>query len=330
MGIEALSIVEKFSGAQVLCLGDTMLDRYVYGVAERISPEAPVPVVHVRRQVMMPGGAGNVAKNLAAFGVQPLLVSVVGQDANADLLADEIRPFCGDHATLLRQQDRPTIVKTRIIAGIQQVVRFDEEHPAPIGDSCRAEVLAALDSRLPQVGCLAISDYAKGVMTPELTRDAIALAKRHGRPVAIDPKGRDYSKYAGADLVKPNRKELAEATGQTVQTEQEVAEAARDLMRRHEILNLLVTLSDKGMLLFCHEDQGREPVLLPSRARDVFDVSGAGDTVLAGIVAGMAVGVSLTMAARFANLAAGVVVGKIGTSVAQLDELTRAAREEEA
>lgn len=328
MGHEAVALLQRIAGVKVLCIGDVMLDRYIHGDASRISPEAPVPVVHVKRQVLIPGGVGNVVKNLVEFGVFPLTVSVVGNDANADTLSGFLSADGRSSLTLLRDETRPTIVKTRIIAGIQQVVRFDEETLAPLSDAATDKVIGIVGNLLPEAGAVAVSDYGKGVMTHWLTQELIRLATARGCPVAIDPKGHDYSKYAGADLVKPNRKELGEAVGRTVSGDAEIAEAGQSLMRTHGIKNLLVTLSEKGMLLFREEDGGREPVLLPSKARAVFDVTGAGDTVLAGMAASMAVGAPLTLGARLATLAASVVVGKVGTAVAHIHEIEKAAKEE--
>ena len=329
MGHEAVALLKRVAGTKVLCIGDVMLDRYIYGTASRISPEAPVPVVHVKRQVLIPGGVGNVVKNLAEFGVFPLVVSVVGDDASADILSGFLSGDGMSSLSLIRDKARPTIVKTRIVAGIQQVVRFDEETLSPLSREVVGKVMGIIDNLLDEAGAVAVSDYGKGVMTPELTQALIKVAHSRGKRIAIDPKGHDYGKYAGADLVKPNRKELGEAVGRAVSDElEDVAEAGRSVMRTHHIKNLLVTLSEKGMLLFREEDDGREPVLLPSKAREVYDVTGAGDTVLAGMAASMAVDAPLELGARLATLAAGVVVGKVGTAVAHISEIEKAARDE--
>lgn len=327
MGREALDLAKHFAGLSVFCLGDVMLDRYLYGSAERISPEAPVPVVQIRRQMLIPGGVGNVARNLAAFGLRPTVVGVVGEDTNAVLLEEQ---FARDGAECLlpRDPERPTSVKTRVIAGIQQVVRYDVEKTTPVSEVLASRLLDALRTGLGQAAVLTLSDYRKGVMTPELTRTAIQLALAQGKPVLVDPKGHDYAKYAGADLVKPNRKELGEAVGHALTSDEEVADAGRELMRRHDIKNVLVTLSERGMLLLKGGDGGGRPVVLPSRAREVYDVTGAGDTVLAGLAAGLAAGAPLELAARFANLAAGVVVGKVGTAVATVREIEQALLDE--
>ena len=330
MGSEAVSLLARMTGVKVLCVGDIMLDRYIYGDASRISPEAPVPVVHVKRQVLIPGGVGNVVRNLAEFGTRPHVVSVVGDDANAKSLADFLTDGGRAVLSLIHDRHRPTIVKTRVVAGIQQVVRFDEEVLAPPSDAITDSLLAEVGTHIAEAGAVAVSDYGKGLMTARFTRELIAAAAARGCPVAIDPKGYDYGKYSGADLVKPNRKELGEAVGDVITDDARVAEAGRSLMGKYGIKNVLVTLSDKGMLLLRGEDGGRDPVLLPSKAREVFDVTGAGDTVLAGMAASMAIRAPLALGARLATLAAGVVVGKVGTAVASVAEIEKAALEEEA
>jgi D-beta-D-heptose 7-phosphate kinase/D-beta-D-heptose 1-phosphate adenosyltransferase len=305
-----------------------MLDKYVYGDASRISPEAPVPVVHVRRQVFIPGGVGNVVRNLAAWGIVPLAVSVIGDDGDGERVAAFLAPEGGGAPGLVRDPSRPTTVKTRIVAGIQQVVRVDEEVLRPLAGDVAGRLLRAVEAFLPEAGAVAVSDYGKGVVNADLIRRVIEMASARKIPVAVDPKGFEYAKYAGADLVKPNRKELGEAVGDNIDSDGKVVAAGRELMRRFGIRNVLVTLSDKGMLLLRGEDGGANPVPLPSRAREVFDVTGAGDTVLAGMAASMALGAPLELGARLATLAAGVVVGKVGTAVASPDEIGKAAREE--
>ena len=326
MNPTAAEIFARARGAKVICLGDAMLDRYVYGNATRISPEAPVPVVHVRRQLLIPGGTGNVAVNLDAFGLSPILIGVVGSDAAAASLEELFSGRPGCRLRLVRDPARPTIVKTRVVAGIQQIVRFDEEDTLPLSPEVNRRLLEHFEKSLEEAGVATISDYAKGVVNPDLIREAIHLARAAGKPVVVDPKGRDYGKYAGAYLVKPNRKELAEAAGGDIPDDGAAIEAGRALMTRHGIRNLLITLSDRGMLLL---EGGGEPRLLTSRAREVFDVTGAGDTVLAALAVSLAAGVPLETGARFASLAAGVVVGKVGTAFASITEVERAERETE-
>jgi ADP-heptose synthase, bifunctional sugar kinase/adenylyltransferase len=332
MGKEAAELLGGFHGARVLCAGDAMLDRYIYGNATRISPEAPVPVVHVKKQTVMPGGVGNVVVNLADLGATPMMVTVVGDDDAAGQLEAYLTNWNSNdrlETRLIRDAARPTIVKTRIIAGIQQVVRFDEEAVKPLSSEMCGKFLSELDLRLASVKAVAVSDYGKGVVAGDTIGRVIALAHARGVPVVIDPKGNDYGRYRNADLVKPNRKEIAEAVNRQLTDRQEVVEAGREIMAVHGIKNILVTLSDEGMLLLRDEDKGRVPVLLPSKAREVFDVTGAGDTVLSVMAATLAVGAPLALGARLATLAAGVVVGKVGTATAKPEEIARMAEESE-
>lgn len=315
--VQIPQLVERIAGARVLCLGDIMLDRFIYGKATRISPEAPVPVVHVQRDVLIPGGVGNVVKNLQALGAQPHTISIVGNDSEADSLAG----LLGGNHSLLRDTARPTIVKTRVVAGIQQIVRFDAEMTAPIPPDMEDRIIAAVQNVLPGMGCVALSDYAKGVISPRVCAQVIRMAAEQGIPVAIDPKGRDYTKYTGAFLIKPNRRELAEAVGRDVDSLDDVIAAGREVMLRYNVQHLLVTLSEKGMVIL--QTGSADPVVLPSRARDVYDVTGAGDTVLSCITASLAVGAGLEDGARLANVAAGIVVGKVGTAVASPKEIVQ-------
>ena len=315
----ALELLSLFKGLPVLCVGDVMVDLYVYGQAHRISPEAPVPVVKVTRRLLAPGGAGNVAKNLGALGAAPRLISLTGNDAGADELARQFKNAGQAAPIFIRDPNRPTSIKTRIIAGIQQVVRVDEEDERPLAAPQADELLAAVRSALGEVRAVVLSDYGKGCLTDELLRAIMDLAGSAGRPVVVDPKGRDYGRYRGADLLTPNRLELAEAAGRPIVTAEELESAGREVMAACGLANLLITRSEDGIMLL---SAGRaEPVFLPSQAREVFDVSGAGDTVAAVMAAAMGAGACLEVGARLANLAAGVVVGKVGTATATPGEI---------
>jgi D-beta-D-heptose 7-phosphate kinase/D-beta-D-heptose 1-phosphate adenosyltransferase len=298
-----------------------MLDRYVYGTADRLSPEAPVPVVRVQRRAVMPGGLGNVAKNLAALGVKALAVALVGDDGPGQelksLLAAALSPLT---PTFLADPDRPTTVKTRLIAGIQQVVRYDEESTEPLSPAVAALYRAEIEKALPKVKAVALSDYGKGVLSPEVAAFALDLAQKAGRPTVVDPKGVDYEPYRGATLVTPNCHELSMATGRPLaKTDSDgIAAAGFGLMARHGVKNLLVTRSEEGMTLLLNSGQA---IHLPTRARAVYDVSGAGDTVMGVMAAALAAGASLMEGAELAALAAGVVVGKVGTAVATPAEI---------
>jgi D-beta-D-heptose 7-phosphate kinase/D-beta-D-heptose 1-phosphate adenosyltransferase len=246
------AILGKIKGAKVLCLGDLMLDRYVYGEATRLSPEAPVPIVAVRRQVLVPGGLGNVVMNLAALGAGPLAVGLAGSDQSADslesLMAGALDPLS---RPLIRDPGRPTPIKTRVMAGIQQIARFDEELIAPLSSEVEAEYLKSATESLPLVSAVILSDYGKGVVSPFLSARVVEAAGKLGLPVVVDPKGDDYGRYRGATLVTPNRQELALAAGRDIaRAPQEVLTASGfGLMSRHGLGNLLITRSEEGMTL---------------------------------------------------------------------------------
>jgi D-beta-D-heptose 7-phosphate kinase/D-beta-D-heptose 1-phosphate adenosyltransferase len=313
--------LDAIKGAKVLCLGDLMLDSYVYGEATRLSPEAPVPIVTVRRKTLVPGGLGNVVMNLASLGAQPLAVGLTGSDHPGDQLSELLQGALDPCSPpIIRDPDRPTTIKTRVIAGIQQGVRIDEEHPAPISERSESLYREAAASCLPLASAMVVSDYGKGTLAPPLLAWLIGQANERRIPIVIDPKGDDYDRYRGATLVTPNRQELAQAAGQDIsRASQEVLTAAGfALMARHSLKNLLITRSEEGMTLLGADHVARH---LPTRAKEVFDVSGAGDTVVAGMGAALAGGLTLEEGAQLATAAAGVVVGKIGTATATPAEI---------
>lgn len=303
------------TGRRVLVLGDVLLDRFVHGAAHRLSPEAPVPVLRAARREAMPGGAGNVARNIEALGGQALLLAVVGADA----AGAELAALLGPAARLLPVPGRVTPVKLRVIADRQQLVRVDEEQPDPLADP--SPLLAALAEAIAHAHAVVPSDYAKGTLPPVLITAAIAAARARGIPILADPKGRDLSRYAGVDALVPNAAELAEAAGQPSATDAQCEAAARLLLTRLDVGAILATRSEKGMMLLPRIG----PVTtIPAVAREVFDVSGAGDTVMAALALGLAGGMTLGAAMRVANAAAGVVVGKLGTATCSLAELEAA------
>ena len=301
-----------FSALHVLVVGDVMLDRYLYGAVERVSPEAPVPVLARAREVAMPGGAGNVARNVTALGARATLVGLVGRGG---VLRGEIaRAGIGDR--LVESATRPTTEKLRVIAGQQQMLRIDDEATGPLSSEEEAGLLAALDAALATgPDAIIVSDYGKGVC------GAAVLARlRGGAPVFVDPKGADFSRYAGAACITPNAAEMALAAGLPTRTEDECAAAARAVMARDGIGAILVTRSARGMVLV----RPQATLSVPARAQEVFDVSGAGDTVIAALALGVAAGRGLEDAMRLANAAAGIVVAKLGTATASAAELTAA------
>ncbi len=300
--------------ARILVVGDVMLDRYWFGAVERISPEAPVPVVKVERSEERPGGAANVARNCAALGARVSLLSVVGADeagqALSRLLAAE-----GIAASLHEDAELSTTVKLRVVGRQQQLLRIDFEQ-APAHEVLRAK-LAEYERQLPDCDAVILSDYGKGGLAH--IGEMIRLARAAGKPVLVDPKGEDYARYAGATLLTPNRAELRQVVGRWADEADLKARAVR-LLRELGLAALLVTRSEEGMTLFRGEEAAHEP----AQAREVYDVSGAGDTVIAAMAVMLASGADLRDAMRLANRAAGIVVGKLGTAVVQLEELRAA------
>jgi D-beta-D-heptose 7-phosphate kinase / D-beta-D-heptose 1-phosphate adenosyltransferase len=317
---ELAAAIPRLARASVLVIGDAMLDRYVYGTVERISQEAPIPIVAVEREVSMPGGAGNVVRNLTALGAAVAFVSVVGDDQAGSDLTGLIGGQPNVEPWLLVQGGRETTVKTRYIAQGQQLLRADREVKAAIHPKLAERLLRITRDAMVATSVTVISDYGKGVVTAEVTAEIVAAARQAGRPVIVDPKGGSYARYAGADLIKPNRRELAEATGMDVSTEAALVEAARHLRETHRFGAVLVTRGEDGMTLLDEEGVHH----FPAEAAEVFDVSGAGDTVAATLAAGVAVGLPLRIAVRLANIAAGIVVGKVGTAVARESDLAAA------
>ena len=316
-------IAERLAGATVACIGDIMLDRYVYGTAERISAEAPVPVLHVERQTDMLGGVGNVVRNLATLNAKPTLIALAGQDEAGRNITEQLASLTGVTVHLLTEDDRPTTIKTRYVAAGQQLLRADAEDIAPIAPSTQARAEQLVEAIAPNVGAIVLSDYGKGFLVAPLLHRLIAIANTAGCPVVVDPKGEQFSIYRGADLITPNRLELRAATRLPVGGNDDIAAAARWVIAKCGIRNVLVTRGAEGMTLV---SQDRSVTHLPTRAREVYDVSGAGDTVVAVMAASYAAGLDFPDAMQLANAAAGRVVGKTGTASVMPDELNEALR----
>ena len=295
-----------------------MLDRFLHGDIERISPEAPVPVIRVRETREMPGGAGNVACNIASLGACAVLIGLIGEDDSGARLRRILEQRPGIEPALVASPRRPTICKTRFIAGRQQVVRADDESSARLFPEEAAALMAAVDAHLAGSGALILSDYGKSALEPQVVAHAIATARRAGVPVFVDPKSADFTRYRGATCITPNLKEFAAAARGPCGTEAEIATAARALLDDCAADAILVTRSERGMTLI--EGTG-EVTTVPARAREVFDVSGAGDTVIATLALAVASGRSLAQAMHIANAAAGVVVSKLGTATANIAEV---------
>ncbi|EDP64222.1 RfaE-HldE bifunctional protein, D-beta-D-heptose 7-phosphate kinase, D-beta-D-heptose 1-phosphate adenosyltransferase [alpha proteobacterium BAL199] len=321
-------LVGRLADVRVLAVGDVMLDRFVYGVVERISPEAPVPVLRIEREQAMLGGVGNVVRNLRAQAASVCLVALVGRDEAAREIKGLLRDDVDIESHLLEEDDRPTTIKTRYIAGGQQMLRADRERAHAVATALEEEIIARAEADLGQAQALVLSDYGKGVLTERVVRRMIAAARPSAIPVIVDPKGNDYGRYSGATLVTPNRRELTEATGLPTGSDSEVVVAAAALIERTGIEAVLVTRSQDGMTLL-RASALTEPLHLPATAREVYDVSGAGDTVVATVAAALAAGIDLESACRLANAAAGIVVGKIGTATASSAELAAVFRARE-
>jgi len=307
-----------FSDIGILCVGDVMLDRFQHGEIDRISPEAPVPVIRLRHLREMPGGAGNVAGNIASLGGRATLIGVAGQDAAGDALSRLLLAQPGVTDALIRSPHRPTICKTRFIAGRQQIVRADDESSDTLHPDEIAALCAAIDAHLPNVHAVILSDYGKGVLSKPVLAHAIDVARAAGIAIFVDPKSDDFSRYRGATCITPNAREFAAAARAPVGTEADIAAAAARLLDEAAADAILVTRSEKGMTLV---ERGGAVLSVPARAREVFDVSGAGDTVIAALALACASGRSLAQAMHIANAAAGVVVSKLGTATANIAEV---------
>lgn len=307
-----------FSSVSVLCVGDVMLDRFLYGGMERISPEAPVPVLLLKNKREMPGGAGNVASNVTALGARAILIGLAGRDEAGALLRNSLAGRANVVDATVESTCRPTICKTRFIAANQQVVRADEESALPLQEEEAEALNAAIAQWIDQVQAVVVSDYGKGVCSPQVLQQVFTLAHARKVPVFVDPKSPDYRLYRGATCITPNAKELAAASALPVASEEQTEVAARKVMAAAGADAILATRSEKGMMLVRHNG----PVLsVPTRAREVFDVSGAGDTVIAAMAVVTGSGSTLEQAMRVANAAAGVVVARLGTATADIQEV---------
>lgn len=312
--------VRRLASTSVLVVGDVMLDRYCYGEISRISNEAPVPVLGIERDVALPGGAGNVVRNLTALGAAVAFISVVGDDQAGSDLTGLIGGQPNIEPWLLVQGGRTTTVKTRFIAAGQQIMRADCEQVETIHPRLAERLLRIAADSIAATSVTVLSDYGKGVLSGEVPARLIEMAHQAGRMIIVDPRGSDYARYAGADVIMPNRRELAAATLMSVDGEAAVVAAAEALRSRHRFGAVVVTLGNAGMTVV--DEAGARH--FPAEAADVFDVSGAGDTALATLAAGMAARLDLDTTVRLANLSAGVVVGKVGTAVAREPDLMAA------
>jgi len=315
--------ISDFPNCRILVVGDLMIDEYVWGSVDRISPEAPVQIVAVDREEYTLGGAGNVVNNLAALGAQVSVGGVIGTLADGDRLMAMFTALGIDASGVVRDPVRPTTRKTRIIAANQHVLRIDRETRSSLPENACRALETLIRRKLPESDVMLISDYGKGVVTPSLVQTTVQIADACGKIVIADPKGVDFSKYAGLTLITPNQKEAALASGVDIADDAGLSQAAHRLLNTSGVRHLLVTRGKDGMVLF---EEGKEPYAIPAEARQVYDVSGAGDTVIAVFGLAVAAGRSFREAAMMANTAAGLVVGKVGTATITPAELSTALR----
>ncbi len=320
-----LSLISAMRDKKVLIIGDIMLDRFVRGEVTRISPESPIPVLAAKQENRMIGGAGNVLANINSLKVPCDIVAIIGEDAEGEQVRGLVEAAGGSGKGLVIRLETPTTIKTRFLAGHQQLLRVDHEVTAPISAALEQELLKKIETMAPDQDALVLSDYGKGVLTATILRKVIEIGKTHNIPVLVDPKGTDYSKYSGATLATPNRKELMEAThGSPTETDNEITETAEKLILQSGISSIVATRSQDGMSIIQQkpDKSGFErPVHFRTNAREVFDVSGAGDTVIATIAATLAAGGTLVEAGSLANIAGGIVVGKVGTAAIRAQEI---------
>ncbi|HUY91142.1 MAG TPA: D-glycero-beta-D-manno-heptose-7-phosphate kinase [Pirellulales bacterium] len=315
---DIVEIAERFRGRRILVVGDVMLDEYIWGSVERISPEAPVPVVQVQRRSHVPGGAANTAANVASLGGLPILGGVVGHDLYAELLREKLGESSVEASGLVADAQRPTTCKTRIVAHDQQIVRVDCEQRNTLPADVEESLLAWAREQIKDVDACILSDYAKGVVSPRLAQGLIQAARAAGKPLIVDPKPDGFAKYRGATLVKPNLLEAERVCNRRLDGDEQLRAAGSALCELLEGSAVLITLGSRGMMLF---RPGVAPVGAAATQQQVFDVTGAGDTVASALAMGLAAGISLDEAARLGNRCAGIAVGKVGTNTVTLDEL---------
>ncbi|MBI4373075.1 MAG: D-glycero-beta-D-manno-heptose-7-phosphate kinase [Candidatus Omnitrophica bacterium] len=311
--------VDQFSETKILVIGDWMLDEFVWGTVERISPEAPVPVVNVSRESFVPGGALNVANNIRTLGGLVYPCGLVGRDLRGRMLVKAMRKEGIDTSGAIYDQARPTTLKTRVVAHSQQVVRFDREDNRELSGEHLEKALSFISKILPKVDAVIIEDYGKGMITAELLAHVLKETKRLGKPVLVDPKEKHFSYYRGVTAITPNRKEAFSAYGQTENGRvPNINEVGKKLLKQFSCQAVLITLGEEGMILF---EKDGAITKIPTAAQEVYDVSGAGDTVIAVFAMALAAGSNIKEAATLSNCAAGIVVGKLGTATLTPQEL---------
>jgi len=318
-------VISNFKDKKILVLGDLILDEFIWGDVSRISPEAPVPVVWAKNESFMPGGASNVANNLSSLGAKTYLVGVVGNDERAAILKGELEHKGVNTEGIIADSQRPTILKTRVIAHQQQVVRIDREKTDPIKDSVTRKVTGFIERVIDEIDAIVIEDYGKGLVTPKLLGAVIPLAKKKKKIIAVDPKEEHFAYYKGVTLLTPNVHEAQKAAGFEIQDKATLKKAGSLLLKKFKARVILITLGEDGMMVF---EKGKPSKKIDTVAQEVFDVSGAGDTVVSAYTLSLVSGANPIQAAHVANCAAGIVVGKVGIAVVTEPELLKRIKEE--
>jgi D-beta-D-heptose 7-phosphate kinase/D-beta-D-heptose 1-phosphate adenosyltransferase len=320
-----LDLIEAFKKQSILIIGDTMVDKFIWGTVKRISPEAPVPVVEVTRESEVLGGAGNVAANIAALGAKAYIISAIGEDETAASLKRLLQERGISSDYLVKDPNKPTIIKTRIIAASQQVVRVDKEIKGAFHPSIEEKIIRNIEEIIPKSTGVIISDYGKGIVGDKVLKKAIELSKKAQIPITVDPKLDNFKKYRGVDSITPNTKEAIEGMkASNIETQEDIARLGTDILNLLESKSVLITRSEKGMMLI--EPNGKI-TNIPTRAKEVYDVTGAGDTVISTMTLALAAKADFISAAEIANFAAGIVVAKIGTATASPQELIKTIEE---
>lgn len=318
-------ILDRFKDTRVLVIGDLILDQFIWGDVSRISPEAPVPVVWAKKESFMPGGASNVANNLRSLGACVDMVGIVGDDENGAILKSELEMKGIGTAGIQIDSSRPTILKTRVVAQHQQVVRIDKERADHISGHFIDGVISYVETIIGDIDAIIIEDYGKGTITPALLKKIVPLGKRHKKIIAVDPKEEHFGYYKGVSVITPNNHEAARAVGFQIKDEASLLRAGKRLLTKIGCGIALITLGENGMAVFQKKGRTKQ---IPTVAQEVFDVSGAGDTVIAVYTLALASGVDPVKSAYIANCAAGIVVGKVGIAVVTAEELLKRIRKE--
>jgi D-glycero-beta-D-manno-heptose-7-phosphate kinase len=311
-------IISNFRNAKVLVVGDLILDEFIWGDVSRISPEAPVPVVWVKKESFMPGGACNVANNLRSLGSDVYLAGMIGKDEHGAILKGELEAKGIDVSGISVDESRPTILKTRVVAGHQQVCRIDKEKLGALSDEMVEKMIRYIKSLIDEIDAVIIEDYGKGVISPKLLKAIVPLAAKRNKIISVDPKEEHFKYYRGITVITPNNHEASKAVGFQIKDDETLEKAGQALLKKIDCRIALITLGENGMAVF---QKGKPMKHIPTVAQEVFDVSGAGDTAIASYTLSLASGADPIQAAHIANCAAGIVVGKVGIAVVSPDEL---------